>query len=329
MRRRAFIALAGSAAAWPFAARAQQAADKTAMPVIGYLGGPSPQDAPVRFAGLHQGLKDAGFVAGENVTIEYRATADRYDRFPEFAFDLVHRPVDVIFASEKAASIAARGTTKTIPVVFALGGDPVFMRLVASMMRPGGNVTGVSFVFTTIMAKQLELLHQAVPDAGLVAVLTNIGNAYAVSDATRLQRAADKLGLQLLSLSAGNERQFDAACATLLDRKAGALVVEGDPFLSAQQGKLVALTAEHKIPAIYADPENAGGGGLMTYGVSIADAFRLAGVTIGRVLKGEKPADLPVVQSTKNDLVINLKTAKTLGLTVPPSLLTGADKVIE
>jgi putative ABC transport system substrate-binding protein len=330
MRRRKFIALLGGAAAtWPLITRAQQPATEIAMPVIGYLGGPSLEDAPARFAGLRQGLKEAGFVEGQNIIIEYRAVEDRYDRFREFAIDLVRRRVDVIFASDKAASVAARAMTKMIPIVFAVGGDPVAMRLVASVSRPGGNVTGVSFLFTTIMAKQLELLHEAVPNAAVVAALINQANANAVADTTRLQRAASNLGLQLLILNAGNERQLDAAFTTLVDRNAGALVIEGDSFFSGRQGQLVAWTAGHGIPAIYADPENAAAGGLMTYGVSIAEAFRLGGVYVGRILKGEKLADLPVQQSTKNVLIINLKTAKALGLTVPPSLLATADQVIE
>jgi putative ABC transport system substrate-binding protein len=326
MRRREFLGVLGGVAAsspcWPLGAHAQQ-------PAIGYLGGPSPEDAPVRFAGLRRGLKEAGFVEGQNIAIEYRATADRYDRFREFAVDLVRRPVDLIFTSEKAATVAARVATKTIPVVFAVSGDPVSMRLVASLMRPGGNVTGVSFQFTDIVAKQLELLRQAVPNATVIGVLTNQANANAVADATELQRVAGKLGVQLLILNASNEHQLEAAFATLLDRKVGALVVEGDAFFSGRQSRLVAWTTDHGIPAIYADPENAAAGSLMTYATSIAEAFRLSGVTIGRILKGEKPADLPVQESTMNEFVVNLKTAKALGLTLPPALLATADKVIE
>jgi putative ABC transport system substrate-binding protein len=329
MRRREFVGVLGGAAALslfrPLGARTQQ----PAMPVIGYLGAPSPEDAPVRFGGLRLGLKEAGLVEGQNITIEYRSTKDRYDRFREFAFDLVRRPVDVIFTLDKAASAAARVMTKTIPIVFAVGGDPVGMRLVASMMRPGGNVTGVSYPAATLMADQLELLRQAVPNATVVAALTNQANANAVADTTELQRAASKFGLQLLVLNASNEHQLDAAVATVVDRKAGALVIEGDAFFSGRQDQLVALTARHGIPAIYADPENAAAGGLMTYGTSVAEAFRMSGVCIGRVLKGEKPADLPVQESTKIDLTINLKTAKALNLTVPPKLLGRADRVIE
>jgi putative tryptophan/tyrosine transport system substrate-binding protein len=329
MRRRDFITLlGGTAATWPLAAGAQQPDNNAAIPAIGYLGSPSPADAPIRFAAWHAGLKEAGFVEGKNVTIDYHAVADRYDRYREFAFYLIQRPVDVVFTSEKGASQAAKALTKKVPIVFAVGGDPVTMRLVASAARPGANVTGINFLLTNTMTKQLELVHQAVPSAAVVAVLVNPANADAASDKLELQYLANRLGLQLLVLSAANTRQLDEAMATLVDRKIGALVVEGDAFFSAQQDRLIALAADHRIAAIYSDPEIAGTGGLMTYGASVAEAFRLAGGYIGRILKGEKPADMPVQLSTKNELIINLSTAKALGLTLPKALLASADTVI-
>jgi putative tryptophan/tyrosine transport system substrate-binding protein len=331
MRRREFIRLAGGAAAgWPFAARAQQPAKDAAMPVLGYLGGPSPDGAPAYFAGLRQGLKDAGFVEGQNITIDYRSTEDRYERFSGFALDLVRQRVNVIFACGDSESLAARAATKTtIPIVFAVDGNPLDLRLVASLERPGTNATGVSFWSKTVLAKRLDLLHQAVPNATVVAALINQADGSAVADASTLQHAASKLGLQLNILYASNERQIDAAFATLTDRKVGAIVIEADAFLSDRQDQLIALAARQGIPAVYAVPENAVAGGLMAYGASVADAFRQAGTYIGRILKGEKPAELPVVPLTKFDLVINLKTAAALGLTIPQTLIVTADQVIQ
>jgi putative tryptophan/tyrosine transport system substrate-binding protein len=324
-RRREFITLLGGAAAWPLVARAQH----PAMSVIGYLGIASREEAPARFAGLRQGLKEASFVEGQNVTIEYRPTGDQYGRFSEFAADLVRHRVDVIFASDNVGSLAAKAATATIPIVFAIGGDPVALGLVASFNRPGGNITGVSFLSTTIMAKRLELLHEAVPRAAVVAALINPTNTNAATDASELQRAARSLGLQLHILNASSETEIDDAFSSLVQLSAGALVIEGDAFLAGQSGQLAALAARHRIAAIFPDPEKARVGGLMTYGASISDAYRIAGVYAGRILKGEKPADLPVQQSTKIDFVINLKTTKLLGIELPPTLLALADEVIE
>jgi len=327
MQRRKFITLLGGVAtAWPLAARTQQ----PAMPVIGYLGIASREEAPARFAGLRRGLKEADFVEGQNVAIEYRPTGDQYDRFSEFAADLVHHRVDVIFASDNVGALAAKAATATIPVVFAIGGDPVALGLVASFNRPGGNVTGVSFLSTTIMAKRLELLHEAVPGAAVIGALINPTNTNAATDAGELQRAARNLGLQLHILHASSDSEVDDAFARLVQLSAGALVIEGDAFLAARSGQLALLAERHRIPAIFPDLEKASAaGGLMTYGASIPDAYRIAGVYAGRILKGEKPADLPVQQSTKIELVINLKTAKALGLTLPPTLVAVADVVIE
>ncbi len=248
--------------------------------------------------------------------------------FLNFA-DLVRHRVDVIFAADNVGSLAAKAATATIPIVFAIGGDPVALGLVASFNRPGGNVTGVSFLSTTIMAKRLELLHEAVPEAAVVAALINPANTNAATDSSELQRAARNLGLQLHILNAGSETEIDDAFSKLVRLSAEALVVEGDAFLAGQSGQLAALAARHRIAAIFPDPEKAGAGALMTYGASIADAYRIAGVYAGRILKGEKPADLPVQQSTKIELVVNLKTAKSLGLTIPPTLLALADEAIE
>jgi putative ABC transport system substrate-binding protein len=326
IRRRALITLLGGAATWPLVARAQQ----TAMPVVGYRGIASREEAPARFAGLRRGLKESNFFEGQNLTIEYRPTGDQYDRFSEFAADLVRHRVDVIFASDNVGSLAAKAATATIPIVFAIGGDPVALGLVASFNRPGGNVTGVSFLSTTIMAKRLELLHEAVPSAAVVAALINPTNTNAATDASELQRAARNLGLQLHILNASSETEVDDAFSRLVQLSAGALVIEGDAFLTARSGQLAALAERHRIPAIFPDLEKArSAGGLMTYGASIPNAYRIAGVYAGRILKGEKPADLPVQQSTKIEFVINLKTAKALGLTVSPTLVAVADEVIE
>jgi putative ABC transport system substrate-binding protein len=331
MKRREFIALlGGTAIAMPRIASAQQPAKDTATPVLGYLGGPSPESFPAYFAGLREGLKETGFVEGQNITIDYRSTEDRYERFSGFALDLVHQRVNVILACGDSESLAARAAAKsTIPVVFCVDGNPLDLRLVASLERPGGNATGVSFWSKTVLARRLELLHQAVPSATIVAALINQADASAVADATALQRTASKLGLQLNILYASNERQIDAAFATLADHKVGAIIIEADAFLADRQNQLVALAAHQGIPAIYAVPESAAAGGLMAYGASVADAFRQAGTYVGRILKGEKPADLPVIQLTKFELAINLKTATALGLTIPQTLVAIADQVIQ
>jgi putative tryptophan/tyrosine transport system substrate-binding protein len=326
MRRREFITLFGSTAAtWPLGARAQQ----PAMPVVGYLGIASVDDAPDRFAGFRSGLAESGFREGENVTVEYRATKGQFDRFPEYAADLVRDGVNIIFAADNVGALAAKAATAAIPIVFAIGGDPVALGLVASINRPGSNVTGVSFLSTTIMAKRLELLHEAVPSASVIAALINPTNANAQIDQAQLEKAAHDLNLELQIHSASKETEIDEAFSRLAQTSAKALVVEGDTLFAGQHSRLIELAAREGIPVLLPDPATARVGGLMAYGASLPDAFRIAGVYVGRILKGEKPAELPVQQSTKVQFIVNLKTAKALNLTIPFSLLGRADEVIE
>ena len=326
LKRREFIALlGGSAAAWPRAARAQQ----PAVPVVGYLNGESPDPVADNLRALRQGLKDLDYVERQNVEFEYRWAENQYDRLPALAADLVRRQVSVIVASGNAAAMAAKAASSTIPIVFSIGGDPVKLGLVASLDRPGGNVTGVSFLSTTTAATRLQMLHEAVPKAAVIGALMNPSNPNAEPNTRETQEAARMLGLQLHVLNAGTDREIDAAFATLAQRHVGALVIDGDPFFSDRIEQLAALTLRHAIPAISTIRDFAGVGGLMTYDGSNAEANRLAGDYAGRILNGDKPADLPVQQSTKVELVINLKTAKALGLAFPLTLLDRADEVIE
>src|SRR5712675_1015663 len=327
MRRRDFIIfLAGAMAAWPLAGRAQQ----NAMPVIGVLSTGSPSTSSGPFMGaFRQGLSEAGYVEGENLAIEYRWAEGNYDRLPALAADLVGRKVDLIMANSPPAALAAKSATSTIPIVFRGGTDPVGDGLVASLARPGGNLTGVSLA-DDVTAKRLQLLSELVPRVGVIALLVNPNNANHAERVIRdLQEAARTKGLQLHVLKAGSESEIDSAFASLVQLHVDALVVAADPFLSSRREQLVALASRHAVPSSYAWREFAASGGLISYGPSLTYAFRLVGAYAGKVLKGAKPADLPVQQPTTFELVINLNTAYALGLTVPQSLLQRADEVIE
>jgi putative ABC transport system substrate-binding protein len=327
IERREFLAtLLGGAAAWPLAARAQP----PAVPVIGFLSS-FPADVNPKFTqAFRQGLNDAGFVEGRNVTIEYRWDEEgRYDRLPTMAADLVGRRVAVLFASPIPAALAAKATTSTIPIVFAIGSDPVETGLVVSLNRPGGNVTGATFLSVELGAKRLELLRDLVPKIDSIGLLINPNNPNAAVQTKEMQAATSRLGLQLNIVSAGSQSDFDNAFATLVGQRSDALVVSADPFFFSHRDQLVALATRRSMPAIYYAREFVVAGGLISYASSFGDSFRQAATYVGRILKGEKPADLPVLQPTTFELVINLKTAKTLGLTVPLTLQARADEVIE
>ncbi len=328
MRRRAFITLLGGAAvAWPRGARAQQ----SAMPVVGFIRDGS-ADASARFAAaFRKGLNETGYVEGQNVTVEYHWLEGQYDRLPALVADLVRRQVAVIAAPGNVPSLVAKAATATIPIVFGVGGDPVKLGLVASLARPGGNVTGVNFFVHEVTAKRLRLLHDLVPKAVRIAVLLNPGNAAVAETTLRdVQEAAPSIGLQIqMTLNASTIGEIDAAFAALARERPDALFVAGDAFFVSQRAQLAALTARHQIPAAHSVRELVAAGGLMSYGSDLADMFHQVGVFTGSILKGAKPADLPVLQSTKFEFVINLKTARALGIEVPSGLLLIADEVIE
>ena len=326
MRRRDLIAMLGGAAiAWPRAARAQQ----PAIPVVGFLNGGSPDGYAPYLAAFLKGLKEAGYVEGRNVAIEYRWAEGQYDRLPALADDLVHRQVSVIAATSTPANLVAKAATSKIPIVFTTGLDPVQMGLVASLNRPGGNVTGATILDLELTPKRLELAHELVPTATVVAVLINPSNPSAENQTRDLPAVAATLGLQLHVLRASTDAEIDDAFTTFLQHRARVLVIVGDAFFNSRTERLAALTVRHSVPAIYQHREFIEAGGLMSYAGSITDSYRLAGGYTGRILKGDKPADLPVQQSTKVELTINLKTAKALGLTIPTALLARADEVIE
>jgi putative ABC transport system substrate-binding protein len=326
IERRKFLAtLGGAAAAWPIAAGAQQAA----MPVIGFLGSSAPVDRAAYLTAFRQGLREPGYVEGQNVAIEYRWAQDQYDRLPDLAADLVRRQVTVIAAHDTPSSIVAKAATTTIPIVFTSGGDPVKLGLVASLNRPGGNVTGVTFVTAELGAKLLGLLHELQPGAVRVGVLVDPNFALTQSFISDVQAAALSIGKQIEVLEAPTGRDIDTVFASLAQKPIDALLVGPGPLLNNRRVQLATLAAYHRVPAIYPLRVWAEAGGLMSYGTSITDAYRQAGVYTGRILKGEKPADLPVMQSTKFELVINLNTARAFGLSFPPGLLAIADEVIE
>jgi putative ABC transport system substrate-binding protein len=326
MRRREFITLlSGAAATWPLVARAQQ----PVMPVIGFLRSASLIDVPHFVNAFRRGLKETDYVEGQNVAIEFRSADNQRDRLPALVADLLGRPVSVI-AGDNVAALAAKAATKTIPIVFAGGGDPVQEGLVASLNRPGGNVTGVNFFAGALGPKRLELLLQLVPKATTIAVLVNPNTTETEAERTDVQAAAQAIGRQLIILDVSSDRDIELAFATFAQRGAGALLTGSGAFLnSSKRERLIALAARHRLPAVYAVREAVVAGGLMSYGPSITDAYRQVGIYAGRILKGEKPTELPVMQSTKFEFVLNLKTARALGLSVPDKLLALADEVIE
>jgi len=327
MRRREFITLLGGvAASWPLSAHAQQ----SAMPVIGFLNASSDQNYAPQKAAFLKGLEEAGYVDGRNVVIEYRWADNQNDRLPALAADLVRRQVAVIAATSTPAAVAAKAATTTIPIVFEIGNDPIQLGLVDSLNRPGGNVTGANQMNIEVAPKRLELLHEVLPSEHIIALLVDPADPNSTNTTIRDVRAAARnLGLEVHVLNASSEADFEAAFAKLRQLRAGGLVIGGGPFFVTQSQHMASLSVHHAIPTIYEHREFVTAGGLMSYGSDITDAYRLAGIYTGRILKGDKPADLPVQQATKIQFLINLKTAKALGVTVPLPLLGRADEVIE
>ena len=326
MRRREFITLlGGTAVAWPLAARGQQT-----TPVIGFLNAASPKAYARELAGFLKGLGETGYVEGSNLKIEYRWADDQPGRLPAMAADLVHREVAVIAATSSPAAVAAKAATTKIPIVFEIGSDPIQLGLVTSLSRPGGNVTGVTSLAVEVAQKRLELLHQLFPTARVMALLVNPAEpTIAKATANEVLMAARTFGLEVHVLNASGESDFDEVFAKLVQLKASALIISGGPFFVSHREQLAALTLRHAVPAVFPYREFAAAGGLLTYGSDIANSYRLAGIYTGRILKGDKPAELPVQQAAKVELSINLKTAKTLGITVPNTLIGRADQVFE
>jgi len=326
LKRREFITLLGAAAAWPLVARAQQ----PAMPVIGFLSSRSPGESADLVAAFRRGLAEGGYVEGQNVSLEFRWGEGRYERLTAYAVELVRRAVTVIVtAGGDPAAQAAKAATATIPIVFVSGSDPVKVGLVASLNRPGGNITGVHMLILGLGAKQLGLLHELMPAANPVGILVNPNFADALTQLRDVEDAAQSLGLKLVVQKAGTEFEFETAFADLARQKAGAILVIADPFFTSQRVEIAALAARYAMPAVFELREYAAAGGLMSYGPDLADGYRQGGVYAGKILKGQKPAELPVEQPAKLGLVINLKTAKALGLQIPDKLLALADEVIE
>ena len=327
MRRREFISLlGGAAAAWPLAARAQQ----PTVPVIGFLHSASHAPNAHMVRAFHSGLKEAGYVEGQNVAIVYRYADGQYDRLPMLAAELVRSQVAVLAATGgDPAVLGARAVTATIPIVFTTGSDPVALGYVASLNRPGGNVTGVVLLSSNLGAKRIGLLRELVPKADAIGALVNPTYPVATAQLKEVQEAAASVGVRLIIANASAERDFEPAFALLVQQRSSALMISSDPFFNSRRDQIVALAARHAVPAIYEWREFAEAGGLMSYGTSVTEAYRLAGIYAGRVLKGDKPADLPVMQSSKFEFVINLKTAKALGLDVPLGMSAAADEVIE
>lgn len=326
MRRREFLSvLGGAAVAWPLtAARAQQP-----MPVIGFLHSSPPESNPKSAVGFHRGLRETGYVEGQNIAVEYRSADNQFDRLPALAADLVRRQVAVLFAGGPPAALAAKAATATIPVVFTSGDDPVKAGLVSSLDKPGGNVTGINIFLQVLGGKRLGLLRELVPSASVIGVLLNPNTRDIEAQLNDIGAAAQAVDQRILVLNVATEQDIHGAFRTLAQARAGGLLVGTHPFFTARKEQMITLAAHYAIPAIYSVREEAVAGGLMSYGTSLPDAYRLAGLYTGRILKGEKPSELPVMQSTKFEFVINVKTAKALGLTLPSGLLSVADEVIE
>ena len=325
MRRRTFIAALGGAVAWPLAARGQQAV----MPVVGFLHARSPDDVAYQVAAFRRGLGEAGYIEGESVSIQYRFALGDYGQLPEMAAELVRRPVAALVAGSDPAALAAKAATSNIPIVFAVGSDPIKLGLVASVNRPGGNATGMNILTSALEAKRLGLLHELVPQAAIIGVLVNPNNSTTEIQLRDLHEAARAIGLQIHALRSSTDAEIDAAFEAVAQQHIAVLVVAADPFLDTRRDKIVALAQHHSVPAMYQFREHAVAGGLMSYGINLPDVYRQLGIYTGQILKGTQPANLPVMQPTKFELVINLKTAKALDLAVPPQLLALADEVIE